>query len=173
MILNVILLFLPGGLSHCSQGPGIPEGWYYLLLGPWRLVLSTRKSLSDSAFLMPFATCSPAPFSIRSPFPLVLLLLLIYLQKTLSSDLTLGGLWLSYLHMQKVSLYSSRVTCPFFHLYCRPFSPFASFPAHWDGLFLNLEEVILKRISRSSLVSGIITHRILPRMSLNRPEALP
>lgn len=56
------------------------------------------------------------------------------------------------LHTQTVSLYSSWVTCPCFHLLCASFlclsfakislPPFAGYPAHCNGLFFTMEKII-------------------------------
>lgn len=166
MFTNLILLHPTCcELSHCSHGPG-------------KAGVTSCLQLGHGSHWVPQ---SPISLQHQSTFPLVFLLLLMYLQKPLSPDFTLGGLWLSYLCMLRMCLYSSRVVSPLFHLYCQELlvhtcrlpATFDWFPIHQDVPLLNLEKVILKNPSWTSLVSGIITHGILPSMFLNWPEALP
>lgn len=95
--------------------------------------------------------------------PLVFLLLSMYLQKPLSPDFSQGGLRLSYLCMQRMCLYSSRLISVLFHRCCQELLihtwrlPATSdwFPVHQDVALLNLEKAILKNPSSTSLISGI------------------
>lgn len=104
------------------------------------------------------------PFSSRPTHSLVFLLLLMYLMD-IKSLATVTSSWaftflISFLHIWMMSLYSSWVTCPCFHLlyacffvfeFCQlllvhPFrfsAIFAWFPAFWDEQFLSLEQDIL------------------------------
>lgn len=159
----ILLLLTCCELSHCSQGPGNPEGWCCLLsvTGAWK-PLSISVSYSSSASVL----ISPSfPFAVNVP-----------------AEVPLSRLyWLSYLCMQRMCLYSSRVISPLSHLYCKEIlihtcrlpATFDWFPIHQDVSPLNLKKVILKNPSSTSLVSGIITHGNLPSMFLNWAEALP
>lgn len=97
--------------SHFSQGPGIPEGQSY----QYRV----KKALNTSAVTMPWITRSPAPFSSGPTFSLLYLLLLKYLQKPFlvaSRVLCQIQFHMAFLTPNSVSLYSSQVPCPCFHL---------------------------------------------------------
>lgn len=130
-----------------------------LLGDSWGLSLSVaiyaKKPFTASAFSASSVTNVAAPFSNGPTFPLVFLLVLVYLKKPFLLSLTslakFSSRWtlsflIQFLHNLTASQYSFQVTCLWFHLLCvfgfwqnstvHPhrwaLTSFAQFLAYWD-----------------------------------------